>query len=40
MKIITINNKEYTLEYTFKAAEHRDTVQKMFNIASGAYVAK
>lgn len=40
MKTITINNKEYTLEYTFKAAEHKDTVQKMFNIASGAYIVK
>jgi hypothetical protein len=40
MKTITINNKEYTLEYTFEAAEHRDTVQKMFNIVSGAYIVK
>lgn len=40
MKILTINEKEYKLEYSFMAAEHKDTVQKMFNIVSGAYLIK
>lgn len=40
MKIIKIGEKEYKLEYTFAAAEHKETVQAMFNIMSGAYVIK
>lgn len=40
MKILTIDGKEYKLEYSFMAAEHRDTVQKMFNVVSGAYLIK
>lgn len=40
MKTILIKDKEYTLEYSFMAAEHKDTVQKMFNILSGAYIVK
>lgn len=40
MKKITINGTEYTLEYTFSAAEHKDTVQKMFNVLSGSYLIK
>lgn len=40
MKTISIKDKEYTLEYSFMAAEHKDTVQKMFNIVSGAYIVK
>lgn len=40
MKILSIGNKEYTLEYSFKAAEHSETVQKIFNVASGAYILK
>ena len=40
MKNITVNGKEYKLEYSFKAAEHKDTVQKMFNVLSGAYFIK
>ena len=40
MKNITVNGKEYTLEYSFAAAEHKETVQKMFNIVSGAYIIK
>lgn len=34
------NGNEYTLEYSFMAAEHKETVQKMFNIVSGAYILK
>lgn len=40
MKTITVDNKDYVLEYTFAAAEHRGLVQKMFNVISGAYVVK
>lgn len=40
MKILTIDGKEYKLEYSFMAAEHRETVQKMFNVVSGAYLVK
>lgn len=40
MKTLVINGKEYKLEYSFEAAEHKDTVQKMFNVVSGAYLAK
>lgn len=34
----TVGEKEYTLEFTFAAAEHKDTVQKMFNVLSGVYL--
>lgn len=40
MKTIEINGKEYTLEFTFEAAEHKDLVQSMFNIMSGAYIIR
>ena len=40
MKNLTINGKEYKLEYSFMAAEHNETVQKMFNVVSGAYLIK
>lgn len=40
MKTIKIGETEYTLEYTFAAAEHNQTVQKMFDLMSGAYVFK
>lgn len=40
MKTININGNEYKLEYSFAAAEHKATVQKMFNVVSGAYLVK
>lgn len=40
MKTITIENKDYQLEYTFEAAECRDLIQKMFYVLSGAYILK
>lgn len=40
MKTITIDNKDYTLEFSFDAAENRELVQKMFNVVSGAYLVK
>lgn len=40
MKTLIIGGNEYILEYSFEAAEHRGTVQKMFNVLSGAYLAR
>ena len=40
MKSIIVNEKEYKLEFTFEAAEHKELVQKMFNILTGAYLVK
>lgn len=40
MKTLVIGDKEFTLEYSFAAAEHKKTVQNMFNVLSMAYVAK
>lgn len=38
MANIKIGEKEYNLEFTFAAAEHKGLVQSMFNIMSGAYI--
>lgn len=40
MKVIKIGEKEYALEFTFEAAEHKNLVQMMFNILSGAYIVR
>lgn len=40
MAIIKIGEKEYNLEFTFAAAEHKSLVQSMFNVMSGAYIVK
>lgn len=40
MKTINIGGNEYVLEYSFRAVEHKETVQKMFNVVSGAYLVK
>lgn len=40
MKTLTIGGNEYKLEYTFEASEHKDTVQKMFKVLSGAYLMR
>lgn len=40
MRTIKVNETEYTLEYSFASAEHKETVQKMFNVVSGAYLVK
>lgn len=40
MRTIKIGDKEYVIEYTFEAAEHKNTVQKMFNVLTGAYALK
>lgn len=40
MKTIQISGNEYTLEFSFAAAEHKSIVQKMFNALSGGYIFK
>lgn len=40
MKTIKIDKNEYTLEFTFEAAECKDLVQSMFNVLSGAYLVR
>lgn len=40
MKSIIVNEKEYKLEFTFEAVEHKELVQKMFNIITGAYLVR
>lgn len=40
MKTITIGEKEYQLEFTFEAAEHRGLIQDMFRILSGSYLVR
>nr|DAO46183.1 MAG TPA: tail assembly chaperone protein [Bacteriophage sp.] len=40
MKTITVNGNEYTLEFTFAAAEHKDLVNRMFKIMTMSYVAE
>lgn len=37
---LKIGEKDYKLEYSFMAAEHNETVQKMFNVVSGAYLIR
>lgn len=40
MITITANENEYTLEYSFEAAEYKSLVQKMFDMMTGAYLVK
>lgn len=40
MKTITVDGKEYKLEFGFDAVEIGDLVQKMFEVKSGLYVAR
>lgn len=40
MKTITVKGNEYKLEFGFDAAEHKNTVQKMFKVKSGAYMVE
>lgn len=40
MKTITVDGKEYKLEFDFAAAEVGELVQKMFEVKSGLYVAR
>ena len=40
MKTITVNGNEYTLEFTFAAAEYKDLVNRMFKIMTMSYVAE
>ncbi|MGN0378541.1 MAG: hypothetical protein ACI4EU_03025 [Butyrivibrio sp.] len=38
MKTIKIGEQEYTLEFTFEAAECKNLIQNMFNLLTGAYM--
>lgn len=40
MKTITVNGKDFKLEFTYEAAECKELVQKMFGVVSGAYILK
>lgn len=40
MMNITVDGKEYKIEFTFEAAECNSLIQKMFNVMSGAYLVK
>lgn len=40
MKTLKIGEKEYALEFTFEAAEHKELVQSMFNVMSCAYIVR
>ena len=40
MKVITVDGKEYKLEFSFEAAEYKEFVKKMFDIVSGAILVK
>ena len=40
MKTITVDGKEYKLEFGFDAVEVGDLVQKMFEVKSGIYIAR
>ena len=40
MKTITVNGNDYTLEFTFAAAECKDLVNRMFKIMTMSYVAE
>ena len=40
MKVLTIGDKEYTLEYSFAAAECKDCVEKVFKMISGSYIGR
>lgn len=40
MKTIQIGNEQYTLEFSFEAAENKAVVQRMFNALSMSYIGK
>lgn len=40
MKKIKVDGKDYTLEFSFEAAEYKEIVQRMFNLVSMAPVLK
>lgn len=40
MKSLKIGDKEYILEYSFEAAQHKDCVSKIFKMISGGYIGK
>jgi hypothetical protein len=40
MKILTIDGKDYKVEFSFEAAEYKDCVDKAFKVVSGSYMAR
>ena len=40
MKSITVDGKEYKLEFSFEAAEYKEFVKEMFDVISGAILVK
>lgn len=40
MKILTIGGKDYKIEFSFEAAEHKNCVDKAFKVVSGSYMAR
>lgn len=40
MKEITVNGKDYKLEFTFEASECKDLVNRMFKIMTMSYIAE
>lgn len=40
MKTITVNGNDYTLEFTFAAAECKDLMNRMFKIMTMSYIAE
>jgi hypothetical protein len=40
MKVLTIGGKDYKVEFSFEAAEHKDCVDKVFKVVSGSYLMK
>lgn len=40
MKTITIGGKDYKIEFSFEAAEHKNCVDKAFKVVSGSYMVR
>lgn len=40
MKTLKIGDKEFVLEYSFAAAEHKECIDKVFKMMSGGYIGK
>lgn len=40
MKTLTIGGKDYKIEFSFEAAEHKNCVDKAFKVVSGSYMVR
>ena len=40
MKTLTIGGKEFVLEFSFEAAQHKECVNKIFKMISGSYLGE